>query len=140
MKLETVWKKNKALNLKIFGIYFKYYLAAILCLTVLSLILSFGLGILTSFRVVFGTIYSLFLPGFLLSHVIFREGRIDLLERGVLSFVLSISVVPLLIFYLNLAGLRISSLNTFLTILILCLLSSAIIYLKSKKSKKYSDR
>jgi len=58
---------------------------------------------------VFGSIYLLFLPGYRLTRVFFSDTEIDALERGALSFALSISMIPLLVFYLNLAGVQISA-------------------------------
>ena len=49
-----------------------------------------------------------------------EKGSIDWLERIALSFALSIAIVPLVIFYLNLAGLRITALNSFLVIFATC--------------------
>lgn len=77
-------------------------------LFVLSCVLTFWLG-LSSFRIVFGSLMVLFVPGFSLSYAFFSVKEIDVLERIALSFALSIATVPLLVFYLNLAGLRISA-------------------------------
>jgi uncharacterized membrane protein len=54
-------------------------------------------------------LYILFLPGFFLSFVFFKQGTIDLIERLALSFGLSIAVVPLVVFYSSLLGIPISS-------------------------------
>jgi uncharacterized membrane protein len=65
-----------------------------------------------SFRAVFGSVYVLFLPGFIWSFVFFplrTERHIDLIELIALSFALSIAIVPLAVFYLNLIGLKISA-------------------------------
>lgn len=85
------------------------------------------LGGLGSFKVLFSIVLALFLPGFILSYIFFpfstpldsaenklftREAgsklyAVDWMERGVLSFILSILVVPLVVFYLSLIGIRI---------------------------------
>lgn len=136
MDLINLWKKSKVLNIIILGIYSKYYFLLIICLSILTIILSFGFGLITAFRIVFGTIYSLFLPGFMISHILFKVGKIGYVERGVLSFVLSISIIPLVIFYFNLAGVRITSFSTFFIILLTCVLSGVIVYFKNKKPKR----
>ncbi len=101
---------------------------------------------LESFRIVFGSIYVLFLPGFIISYIFFPKtgsldnknekdsGSIDWLERIALSFALSIAVVPLAVFYLNLIGVKINLLNSFLTILAIILISSWILYWRNKKN------
>lgn len=68
-------------------------------------------AIMTALRIVFGSIYMLFLPGYWLTLSFFQKKEIDLLERFALSFALSISVVPLLTFYINLIGIRITQVS-----------------------------
>jgi len=57
--------------------------------------------ILNVLRIIFGSIFILFLPGFAWSFIFFKKGKIDLIERIALSFGLSIALVPLTVFYLN---------------------------------------
>ncbi len=99
----------------------------------------------TSFRIVFGSVYVLFLPGFILSYVFFLEttknednkkGTINWLERIALSFGLSIAIVPLVVFYLNLIGLAINLMNSFLTILGIIVICILLLILKKRKNKK----
>jgi uncharacterized membrane protein len=52
-------------------------------------------------------LYILFLPGLAASFLFFARGAIDIIERVALSFALSVAVVPLLAFYLNLIGVKI---------------------------------
>ena len=61
-----------------------------------------------------------------------RKGEIDWIERIALSFALSIAVVPLVVFYLNLVGVRINVLNSFLSILGILGVSLAGVYWKRK--------
>jgi len=101
-------------------------------------VLSFVLGVassltlLESFRIVFGSVYVLFLPGFVLSFAFFPDKAIDWIERIALSFALSIAVVPLAVFYLNLIGVRINLLNSFLTVLGVLVVSGAIVFYRRK--------
>mgnify|MGYP001559737728 CR=1 FL=1 len=55
------------------------------------------------------------------------KGSIDWIERIALSFALSIAIVPLVVFYLNLIGIKINLLNSFLTILGIIILSLIIL-------------
>ena len=124
----------------------KYIFGIILVLAFLAII-SIVIGIFTSFtyfqgyRIVFGTAYVLFLPGFILSYCFFprtksfdrgkrEKGSVDWIERIALSFALSIAVVPLVVFYLNLIGLAINLLNSFLTILGVIVISTFILILR----------
>src|SRR3989344_6060660 len=110
----------------------KIVLIILLTLFILSLVILFfsKLDLISSLRIVYGSVYVLFLPGFLISYLFFqktseteKKGSIDWIERIALSFALSIAIVPLLIFYLNLAGMKITALNSFLVILVLSLIS-----------------
>jgi len=130
-------KKNHKTILKI-------VLIILLTLFILSLVILFfsKLDLISSFRIVFGSVYVLFLPGFLISYLFFpktseleKKGSIDWIERIALSFALSIAVVPLFIFYLNLLGLKITALNSVIVVLIIILLSLGIIFRKKKLEK-----
>ncbi|MCX6707666.1 MAG: DUF1616 domain-containing protein, partial [Candidatus Woesearchaeota archaeon] len=59
-----------------------------------------------------------------------KENAIDWLERIALSFALSIAIVPLVVFYLNLMGIRINLLNTSLIILGIIIISIIILWRK----------
>ena len=115
-------------------------------LAVISLVLTIWMPFLSSLRIVFGSFYVLFLPGYILTYIFFpakeqerlrlalkknEEDGIDMIERIALSFALSIAIVPLVVFYLNLIGIKINFLNTFLTILAIILISLACIYKKN---------
>jgi uncharacterized membrane protein len=71
-----------------------------------------------------GAIYILFLPGLALSFIFFGRGKIDAIERIALSFALSVAVVPLLGFYLNLVGVKIKFWNIFIEVLTVILISA----------------
>lgn len=107
-----------------------------------------SLSMLDSFRIVFGSVYVLFIPGFIISFIFFQKtrefeekkeedkkekGAIDWLERIALSFALSIAIVPLLIFYFNLIGIKINVLNSSLIILGIIIVSLIILKIKNKK-------
>ena len=133
MKFEQL-KENKIL---------RYILGVILGLAILSLIISIWLGVQQSFRIVFGSVYVLFLPGLVMTFVFFPiknrgEKEIDILERIALSFALSIAIVPLLVFYLNLVGMKINVLNTSLVIAFIILVGLAIVYRQNNQNKKVS--
>lgn len=119
---------------------------AVAVLAVVSLLIGgfSSLGYLESGRIVFGSVYVLFLPGFVLSFVFFpktkefdskekEKGAIDWIERIALSFALSIAVVPLAVFYLNLIGVRINLVNSFVTILGILIISLGLVYWRFRK-------
>lgn len=86
-------------------------------------------------QIIFASIFVLFLPGFTLSFTFFSQGKIDLLERIALSFALSISIVPLLAFYLNLLGVPIRKETVFVEILLIVM--TALLILVIKKEVKF---
>ena len=108
-------------------------------LLVISVVLTFfKINFLESLRIVYGSFYVLFIPGYFLTHLFFpkklnKEENIDFIERLALSFALSIAIVPLIVFYLNLIGIKINLLNTFLAILGIILITFIIMIIKKKK-------
>jgi uncharacterized membrane protein len=141
---------NKKNNIRSWAIGISVLLVSLI---VLALIIGFfsSLGYLESFRIVFGSVYVLFVPGFLISYIFFpitkeldeqenkdkNEGgkAIDWIERIALSFALSIAIVPLAVFYLNLVGVKINIINTSLIILGIIIVSLVGVYLRFKKLK-----
>lgn len=60
------------------------------------------------FITIVSTVYVLFIPGFFLSFIFFKPKSIDSIERLLLSFALSLTIVPLITFYCNLFGIPIT--------------------------------
>ena len=85
----------------------------------ISLILTIWLPLLRSFRIVFGSVFVLFLPGFVWTYVFFKKQ--DPLERVALSFALSIAIVPLVVFYANLLGMRITAVSVMIITMVVIL-------------------
>ncbi len=116
---------------------FKVWLAVIISLIIISFILAPFLTIQASFRIVFGSLFVLFIPGYFITYIFFPEStkdhKIDSIERITLSFALSIAIVPLIIFYLNRIGVKITLLNSVLIIIAIIVASLIIIYFKQKK-------
>lgn len=84
---------------------------------------------------IFSSIFVLFLPGFVWSFVLFpRKNEIDWIERIVLSFGLSIAIVPIMIFYINrMTGVKINILNNTIIIVIFVVIGIGTYILKEKK-------
>jgi len=88
-------------------------------------------------RAILGFIFVFFLPGFAWTLVFFSAGRINLIERGILSLGLSIALVTLSIFSLNLLiGLRITVFNSVLVISVVTIIP-LIFYGFKKLIKRY---
>ncbi|MBT6995030.1 DUF1616 domain-containing protein [Candidatus Woesearchaeota archaeon] len=105
-------------------------LITITTLAIITRILSFtNLTFLESLRITLGTPYVLFLPGYIISFIFFK--KIDIIERIALSFALSIAIVPLVIFYLNLIGMKINLLSSILSIAGIIILSLLILKKKN---------
>ena len=112
----------------------RYAFVTILGLIVISLILSLFLQYIESFRIVFGSFFVLFLPGFFIVELFFQE--VDIIEKIALSFALSIAIVPLAVFYLNLIGIKINSLNSVLTIIGVIIISFIVRFIIDKIKSK----
>jgi uncharacterized membrane protein len=77
---------------------------------------------LSLFRIAFGSVFVLFIPGFAWTYLFFDRDEIDVVERIALSFGLSIALVPLSVFYLNyFFGVRITLVNCAIIISMLTL-------------------
>lgn len=110
---------------------------AVIALTIISAALTLlKIGFLQALRIVFGSTYVLFLPGFVLTYVFFKE--IDWIERIALSFALSIATVPLILFYLNKLGIKINLLSSTLTILGIIIVGIGIKVLLIRKNREQS--
>lgn len=91
--------------------------------------------LLAIIRILFSSVFILFIPGFAWTLVLFEKHEIDLLERIALSFGISLSIVPLAVFSLNyLFHIRINAFNSFL--IILTLIAAPILYLHVQNRKK----
>lgn len=124
-------------------------------LSIIALISSIWLGFVSSFRLIFGLLYILFIPGLVWSYVFFCRSRfdadtnlptgqagadttlkkvsdekndgIDWIERIILSIALSLALVPLVIFFVNKIGVKINLLSVFLEVFGIILIGSAIL-------------
>ena len=75
------------------------------------------MSVLEGFRIFFGSVFVLFVPGFAWSYFFFAKKNIDWIERVALSFGLSIALVPLFVFWFNwLFDVKITLLNTSLIV------------------------
>lgn len=92
--------------------------------------------VVQTLRIIFGSIFILFIPGYFLTLSFFKNKEIDFLERFALSFALSISVVPLLSFYLNLVWVKINELSVFSIVLFIIIANIVYINFLSKKEWK----
>ncbi|MEK6922735.1 MAG: DUF1616 domain-containing protein [Nanoarchaeota archaeon] len=111
----------------------KSFIIVFVVLIILTLLLSIKLPFLESLRIVFGSIFVLFIPGYVMSFIFFKQ--IEIIERIALSFALSIAVVPLVMFYLNLIGLKINLINSIIAISSIILISLAIISIQHRKNR-----
>ena len=85
-------------------------------------------------RTIVWSLFLLVLPGYWLTRAFFEDNEIDVLERVALSFALSISVIPLLVFYLNLAWLGISAIMVRAVVMATILLTRARTYYRTNKN------
>ena len=83
------------------------------------------MSILEMLRIIIGSIFVLFLPGYVWSYVLFKKDEMDIIERLALSFGLSIALVPLTVFWVNyLLKIKINLTNV--TLIIVFLIATAI--------------
>ena len=83
--------------------------------------------------IIFALLFTLFLPGFLWSFVFFEKNKIDDIERLAFSFALSVAIVPLVIFYTNIAGVSITMVTVITQIIVIILIAILLILYKEIK-------
>lgn len=83
-------------------------------------------------RLIFGSVYVLFLPGFVLTFLFFENTEIDGLERLALGIAFSVATVPLLTFLLSRLGIALNGQSIFLVILCFMIASAMAIWVKKK--------
>lgn len=133
-KIEKSKEEFKFSNTQIFIIMFSF-----LILITLLLIIFAKFDLLGALRIVFGSFFILFLPGYIISFILYPDIKninnkgIDYLERIVLSFALSISIIPLVVFYLHLIGMKITNLNVLITTIGVIIISLIIWWIKNRR-------
>src|SRR4030042_5367013 len=100
------------------------HLLMLIVLLIIFFIATYWLNYKEAFRLVFGLFYVLFLPGYVLTYVFFKNKKINWITRITFSLGLSIAVVPMSVFYLNLLGVEITDLNVALIIGLIIIFSS----------------
>jgi uncharacterized membrane protein len=85
---------------------------------------------------ILGAFYVLFMPGFAMSFLFFNRGAIDIIERVALSFALSVAVVTLLAFYLNLVGVKIHFWSVFAEVAFVIIASAVTTKLMGRLKKE----
>ncbi|MEK7570955.1 MAG: DUF1616 domain-containing protein [Patescibacteria group bacterium] len=63
----------------------------------------------------------LFLPGFILSLILFEKNTLDPFERIIFSYAFSLTILPCIAFYANLLGIPITAKSVSLQVLIITL-------------------
>ena len=123
----TIMKKKSIINA----------LIVLAGLIVVALILGIQLGLSQSFRLVFGSVFMLFLPGFIVTWILWGKKTISPIERFVLSLVFSIAIVPLVVFLLNKTGVLITSANIIIIVAAILLIGGVILFYKYKFKKAF---
>ncbi len=86
----------------------------------------------TMFSIVFALFFYFILPGYC---VLLNFKNMDSLERIILGAVVSSAVIPLILYAVNIFGISISRLNTFIAILLVVVVSLAIKRTKTLNTK-----
>lgn len=86
--------------------------------------------ILNQVLTILAIIFTLFIPGYIISYIFFIKNTIDTIERFVLSFVFSVAIIPLVVFYTNMLGIRITALTVLLQVLWIVIFSVGVLIFK----------
>lgn len=116
----------------------KFFLAGLVLLQVVPFLLSIWMPLGEAFRLFYGLIFITIVPGLAMTFFFFRPTVISSLERFFLAIVFSISIVPMVIYFLSKMGMEINTLTTFVTIMFITALFSLFSILRLFLSKKPS--
>lgn len=114
----------------------KKLLAVFLSIVLATFILTLWLPFLKSLQLLTGSLFVLFIPGYIWSWYFWKKDSLDYIERAALSIALSLVGVPLFLFILNKVGLAITPLLSVIEISALCISGLIILYLQKKNSAK----
>ena len=98
--------------------------------------------VLETLKILFGSLFVLFVPGLAWSYIFFTRSAIDWIERVALSLGLSILMVPITVFWLNwLFDMKIILLSIATIVSVLTIIPGAYIYIrKSNWGKNATSR
>ena len=102
----------------------------IIALIVLGLIAGIWLGFCRGLRSGIAAIYVLLLPGLIWSYVVFKLNEINLAERVLYAVVISILVVPIVVFLAFKVGIAIVVLSMILEILAIIVFGAIALFIK----------
>ena len=105
-------------------------IVAVVILLIVSLLLSFKFPIAQSFRIVFGLVFVIFLPGFVWSFIFFQPNTLNPLGRIVISIICSISLISLTIFFTNKLGVEVSKFPILFEIILITLIGAVVFTVK----------
>lgn len=112
-----------------------WIVSILVILTITSLILATKLGFSESFRAVFGLFGLIFLPGYVWTWAFFPRKDLDIVQRILLAIALSIALGPMVLFFFNKLGVKISIINIIWEILLLIAVGGLSYYWQLKKRK-----
>ena len=140
VNLEGIYDINDAIDYACHITRIRHILYFMALSILLSIVLSiFGVFPLTTLRVIYGSIFVLFIPGYVATLAFFQGNDLDGVERAALSFGLSIALVPLSILVTNqVFGVRITAItciSTIMTLIALLLVMKLITMLLSDHSR-----
>ena len=85
------------------------------------------------FRMVFGFIFIAIVPGYCLVSLLFQEGKLDLVEKAVLSVVLSFSLAGVSGLFLGLSPIRMTTMPLAVSLSIVTLVFAFLAFLRKRK-------
>ncbi|MFH0853312.1 MAG: DUF1616 domain-containing protein [bacterium] len=112
--------------------YWKQVISVVIALSVIALISLIWLPISQAFRLSFGFFMVLFLPGYVWLGALYPKKTFIAIERYALSVVLSMALVPLLLFLLNKVGVPLTTSTSIISTLGLIVIGGLIWIVKRK--------
>lgn len=112
--------------------WLKILIKAVLALIITSLILAIWMPFLQAIRIISSFVIFLIIPGYTYSWLFWKKDQIPKIERIVISPILSLVIVPLVIFALNRVGVKINLVTISIEILCIIFIGIMIMLLTNK--------
>jgi len=116
--------------------HWQQVISVIVALVVIALVALIWLPVGQAFRLSSGFFIVLFLPGYIWLGALYPKKTFIAIERYALSVVVSMALVPLILFILNKIGLPLSTTTSIITTLALILLGAVVWYLRKEPKQK----
>ena len=112
------------------------WLGIIVCYTILTLLFVYFIpndSPFSIFKSLFGFVFVAFLPGYCLVNLLFKDGKLDLVEKAVLSIALSFSIAGMLGLFLGLSPIGMTTVSLTISLSVVVAVLAFVAFMRKTK-------